>query len=69
MHQRNNQINQSVEQILQAPIIESPIAEMLPTIGTTFEHVSPFNVGQNTIHPIPPTDIVADNTQLMFKIQ
>lgn len=59
MHQRKDQINQSVEQILQAPIIESPIAEVLPT----------FNVGQNTIQLIPPTDIVADNTQLMFKIQ
>lgn len=63
MHQRKDQINQSVEQILQAPIIESPIAEVLPT------HVSTFNVGQNTIQLIPPTDIVADNTQLMFKMQ
>lgn len=65
MHQRKDQINQSVEQILQAPIIESPIAEVLPTK----QHVSTFNVGQNTIQLIPPTDIVADNTQLMFKIQ
>lgn len=70
VHQRKNEINPSIDQILQAPIIaEAPIpAEPLPTVGTTFETVPSFNVIQEQISFIPSADIVAESQQLIFKL-
>lgn len=69
MHERKNQINPAIEQILQAPIIEAPIAETLPTVGSAFGSIPTFNVSGEVIQFIPTPEIIPDNTQLIFKIQ
>lgn len=70
MHERKNQeINPAIEQILLAPIIEEPLAETLPTVGSAFGSLPTFNVSGEVIQFIPTPEIIPDNTQLIFKIQ
>lgn len=72
IHQRKNQTNPAIEQILEAPIIEAPINELPLNVAINepiFENVSTFNVNPETIQFISPAEIVGDPSQLIFKIQ
>lgn len=67
MHQRKNET--TIEQILEAPIIETPFTASTMTQQPVFENASSFNLNPETIQFVAPTPVVDNNQQLIFKIQ
>lgn len=62
-----NQINPTIGQILEAPIIEAPNNEVINE--PNFGNMLAFNVHPETIQFIPPSEIVTDPSQFIFNIQ
>lgn len=60
----------TIEEILEAPIIETPFTEPTMTQQPVFENATSFNLNPETIQFVARApEIVGDNQQLIFKIQ
>lgn len=69
IHQQKNEMITTIEQILEAPIIEIPHTESTVE-QPIFENALAFNVNPETIHFITPAQNVGDeNAQLIFNTQ
>ncbi|XP_031632433.1 zinc finger protein 177-like isoform X2 [Contarinia nasturtii] len=70
-HQRGNETNPNIDQILSAQIIEAPATETAIIEQPPFENVTNvFHVNQTDVmHFVPPSQIIGDNSQGIFKTQ